>query len=260
MARLLPVFRMLILHSHAIHCFHTSLLIVHSQNVPFFCFLFFPSDYYVDHTQPGWCLSPGYYGDLVQPGCSLFSGYYVDHTQPGCSLFSGYCVDHTQPGCSLFSGYCVDHTQPGCSLFSGYYAWRNRERGSWYIEAVVKIFMKYAKCEDICAMLNRVCTFSPPHSLSLSLCPPPSPTLPLPLLSLSVSLCPPPSPTLPLPLLSLSLCLSAPLLPLRFPSPFSLSLSVLCVVLLCCLTEHCVLLNAVLCCLTNTVCCIVVLS
>ncbi|XP_070207343.1 caspase-8-like [Littorina saxatilis] len=38
----------------------------------------------------------------------------------------------------------------------GYYAWRNRERGSWYIEAVVRVFMKHAKCEDICAMLNRV--------------------------------------------------------------------------------------------------------
>ena len=40
--------------------------------------------------------------------------------------------------------------------FEGYYAWRNREKGSWYIEAVVKIFMKFAKCEDVCAMLNRV--------------------------------------------------------------------------------------------------------
>ncbi|XP_076451833.1 uncharacterized protein LOC143287605 [Babylonia areolata] len=38
----------------------------------------------------------------------------------------------------------------------GYYAWRNREKGSWYIEAVVKVFMKYSKCEDVCAMLNRV--------------------------------------------------------------------------------------------------------
>lgn len=38
----------------------------------------------------------------------------------------------------------------------GYYAWRNRERGSWYIEAVVQVFMRYAKTEDICAMLNRV--------------------------------------------------------------------------------------------------------
>nr|KAG5688888.1 hypothetical protein BaRGS_016456 [Batillaria attramentaria] len=38
----------------------------------------------------------------------------------------------------------------------GYYAWRNRERGSWYIEAVVQVFMRYAKSEDICAMLNRV--------------------------------------------------------------------------------------------------------
>ncbi|XP_025081736.1 caspase-2-like isoform X2 [Pomacea canaliculata] len=38
----------------------------------------------------------------------------------------------------------------------GYYAWRNRERGSWYIQAVVQIFMRHAKCEDICAMLNRV--------------------------------------------------------------------------------------------------------
>ncbi|KAK3104824.1 hypothetical protein FSP39_011023 [Pinctada imbricata] len=39
---------------------------------------------------------------------------------------------------------------------TGYYAWRNRERGSWYIEALVQIFMKYAKSEDICTMLNRV--------------------------------------------------------------------------------------------------------
>lgn len=38
----------------------------------------------------------------------------------------------------------------------GYFAWRNRERGSWYIEAVVQVFMHYAKSEDICAMLNRV--------------------------------------------------------------------------------------------------------
>lgn len=38
----------------------------------------------------------------------------------------------------------------------GFYAWRNREKGSWYIEAVVKVFMKYAKEEDVCAMLNRV--------------------------------------------------------------------------------------------------------
>ena len=40
--------------------------------------------------------------------------------------------------------------------FAGYYAWRNRERGSWYIEALTKVFMKYAKEEDVCAMLNRV--------------------------------------------------------------------------------------------------------
>ncbi|XP_071109300.1 caspase-2-like [Haliotis cracherodii] len=38
----------------------------------------------------------------------------------------------------------------------GYYAWRNRERGSWYIEAIVQIFMRHAKNEDICTMLNRV--------------------------------------------------------------------------------------------------------
>ncbi|RUS87336.1 hypothetical protein EGW08_004878, partial [Elysia chlorotica] len=39
---------------------------------------------------------------------------------------------------------------------TGYYAWRNRARGSWYIEAIVQVFMRYAKCEDVCAMLNRV--------------------------------------------------------------------------------------------------------
>ncbi|XP_021370054.1 uncharacterized protein LOC110461055 isoform X2 [Mizuhopecten yessoensis] len=39
---------------------------------------------------------------------------------------------------------------------SGYYAWRNRERGSWYIEALVQVIMKYAKNEDMCTMLNRV--------------------------------------------------------------------------------------------------------
>ncbi|XP_059138769.1 uncharacterized protein LOC131927119 [Physella acuta] len=39
---------------------------------------------------------------------------------------------------------------------TGYYAWRNRARGSWYIEAIVQVFMRYAKNEDICAMLNRV--------------------------------------------------------------------------------------------------------
>ncbi|KAL4221644.1 luteolysis [Mactra antiquata] len=39
---------------------------------------------------------------------------------------------------------------------NGYYAWRNRDRGSWYVEALVQIFMKYAKCEDVCTMLNRV--------------------------------------------------------------------------------------------------------
>ncbi|XP_052760768.1 uncharacterized protein LOC128203403 [Mya arenaria] len=38
----------------------------------------------------------------------------------------------------------------------GYYAWRNRDRGSWYVEALVQVFMKYAHCEDVCAMLNRV--------------------------------------------------------------------------------------------------------
>ncbi|KAL3862443.1 hypothetical protein ACJMK2_008409 [Sinanodonta woodiana] len=38
----------------------------------------------------------------------------------------------------------------------GYYAWRNRDRGSWYVEALVQVFMKYAKCEDVCTMLNRV--------------------------------------------------------------------------------------------------------
>lgn len=38
----------------------------------------------------------------------------------------------------------------------GYYAWRNRDRGSWYVEALVQVFMKYAKCEDLCTMLNRV--------------------------------------------------------------------------------------------------------
>ncbi|KAK3767935.1 hypothetical protein RRG08_058999 [Elysia crispata] len=38
---------------------------------------------------------------------------------------------------------------------TGYYAWRNRARGSWYIEAIVQVFMRYAKCEDVCAMLNR---------------------------------------------------------------------------------------------------------
>ncbi|KAH9508696.1 Caspase-2 [Bulinus truncatus] len=39
---------------------------------------------------------------------------------------------------------------------TGYYAWRNRARGSWYIEAIVQVFMRFAKNEDICAMLNRV--------------------------------------------------------------------------------------------------------
>ncbi|CAL1537413.1 unnamed protein product, partial [Lymnaea stagnalis] len=39
---------------------------------------------------------------------------------------------------------------------TGYYAWRNRARGSWYIEAIVQVFMRYAKNEDVCAMLNRV--------------------------------------------------------------------------------------------------------
>ncbi|XP_041377847.1 caspase-2-like [Gigantopelta aegis] len=38
----------------------------------------------------------------------------------------------------------------------GYYAWRNCERGSWYIEAIVQVFMRHAKNEDICTMLNRV--------------------------------------------------------------------------------------------------------
>ena len=46
------------------------------------------------------------------------------------------------------------------STFStGYYAWRNRDRGSWYVEALVQVFMKYAKCEDLCTMLNRVSLF-----------------------------------------------------------------------------------------------------
>ena len=48
----------------------------------------------------------------------------------------------------------------GLTVFSimsiGYYAWRNRDRGSWYVEALVQVFMKYAKCEDLCTMLNRV--------------------------------------------------------------------------------------------------------
>ncbi|VDI15888.1 caspase 2 [Mytilus galloprovincialis] len=39
---------------------------------------------------------------------------------------------------------------------TGYYAWRNRERGSWYIEALVQVFMKFARTEDVCTMLNRV--------------------------------------------------------------------------------------------------------
>ncbi|KAK6177444.1 hypothetical protein SNE40_015542 [Patella caerulea] len=39
---------------------------------------------------------------------------------------------------------------------AGYYAWRNRERGSWYIEAIVKVFMKHAKHDDICTLFNRV--------------------------------------------------------------------------------------------------------
>ncbi|WAR14588.1 CASP2-like protein [Mya arenaria] len=30
------------------------------------------------------------------------------------------------------------------------------DRGSWYVEALVQVFMKYAHCEDVCAMLNRV--------------------------------------------------------------------------------------------------------
>lgn len=38
----------------------------------------------------------------------------------------------------------------------GYRAWRNREQGSWFIQAIVKVFMQYACCEDICAMMNRV--------------------------------------------------------------------------------------------------------
>ena len=79
---------------------------------------------------------------------------------PGLSQFSDCYVDHTQPVCCLLPDYFGALVHPGYSLFSGYYAWRNRERGSWYIEAVVKIFMKYAKCEDICAMLNRVCIIS----------------------------------------------------------------------------------------------------
>ncbi|ESO83598.1 hypothetical protein LOTGIDRAFT_133150, partial [Lottia gigantea] len=39
---------------------------------------------------------------------------------------------------------------------AGFYAWRNRERGSWYIEAIVKVFIKHAKHDDICTLFNRV--------------------------------------------------------------------------------------------------------
>ncbi|CAG2230422.1 CASP2 [Mytilus edulis] len=39
---------------------------------------------------------------------------------------------------------------------TGHYAWRNKDRGSWYIEALVQVFMKFARTEDVCTMLNRV--------------------------------------------------------------------------------------------------------
>lgn len=38
----------------------------------------------------------------------------------------------------------------------GYRAWRNQEQGSWFVQAIVKVFMTYSYCEDICAMMNRV--------------------------------------------------------------------------------------------------------
>lgn len=38
----------------------------------------------------------------------------------------------------------------------GYVSWRDTKRGSWFIGALVRVFMEYACNEDVCAMLHRV--------------------------------------------------------------------------------------------------------
>ncbi|GFO30923.1 LOW QUALITY PROTEIN: caspase-2 [Plakobranchus ocellatus] len=63
---------------------------------------------------------------------------------------------------------------------TGYYAWRNRARGSWYIEAIVQVFMRYAKCEDICAMLNRILPTPSKAVTAIPSSPPRQTTPPLP--------------------------------------------------------------------------------
>ncbi|KAL5013599.1 hypothetical protein ScPMuIL_007869 [Solemya velum] len=65
--------------------------------------------------------------------------------------------DETDGGSSKFKQMPTQSDMVLCyPTQAGYYAWRNRDRGSWYIEAVVQVFMKHAKSEDICTMLNRV--------------------------------------------------------------------------------------------------------
>ncbi|XP_064611809.1 caspase-2-like [Liolophura sinensis] len=78
----------------------------------------------------------------------------------GGALDKGVSCDETDGGTDMTETVARIPSQSDMLICyptqEGYYAWRNRDRGSWYIEGIVQIFMKYAKNEDICAMLNRV--------------------------------------------------------------------------------------------------------
>ena len=46
-----------------------------------------------------------------------------------------------------------------CSTVEGYYAWRHKERGSWFIQILIKVFRKFAHQMDIMRMLTFVNLF-----------------------------------------------------------------------------------------------------
>jgi hypothetical protein len=42
------------------------------------------------------------------------------------------------------------------STVAGYYSWRNPSKGSWFVQAIVKVFSEYAKSTDLLSMMTLV--------------------------------------------------------------------------------------------------------
>ena len=96
------------------------------------------------------------YVDFISVVEGLSEVIFADHDLLSTASVAVVRVWHRDKDFLTLIVYCEFLIHCWHVLYPGYYAWRNRERGSWYIEALVQIFMKYARCEDICTMLNRV--------------------------------------------------------------------------------------------------------